>query len=114
MKTIVIEYNLITGTLCATPSPLYTETGRPGHAAVPIAWVAGENVSHIEGVAITGRNGGAFTGPPPQHWMQGHTMSWHWGDPNTTTSTYEYVVSAHVPNVGVVTLDPQIINVTKD
>lgn len=89
----------------ADPSPLYTG---PTTRAVTIHWVAGEGVSMVRGATISTKDGGSFNGIQPNR-LWG-VLSWT--DPEDSTATYEYTVSAQTDD-GVRTLDPKIINTTR-
>lgn len=108
MANITISWNADNTTLTASPSPCYA--GAPGQGAVSITWSAGTGVGSINGVTISKKNSGSYDGTQPS--QAGASNQWTWSDPDTATNTYEYVVSASVTNVGVRTLDPQIINTT--
>jgi len=108
LAQITIGYSTASSTLTASPSPLYVPQTA---GATSITWSAGSGVSSISGVSISMKNGVAFGGTQPA--QAGNSNVWTWVDPETSTSTYEYVVSANVDNLGVRTLDPQIINTTR-
>lgn len=107
MADITIAWDCDNETLTASPSPFYAGPPGFGRSRV-ISWDTGSDIDSIQGITISTKNGGSYTGDQPA--PVGASGNWQWTDPETATNTYEYIVSASVHDVGVKTLDPAIIN----
>jgi len=106
MPPITIAWDSTNTTL--TSDPYEYSAGVHGQGATAVNWQPGTDVDSIEGISIKSFNGAAYTGAQPT--VSGSSNQWTWSDPETAAGSYEYTVSAAVSGVGVVTLDPRIIN----
>lgn len=106
MPPITIAWDSTNTTL--TSDPYSYDAGVHGRGATAVNWQTGTGVDDIEGISIDKFNGSAYTGTQPS--PSGASNQWTWSDPENASGTYEYTVSAAVSGVGVVTLDPRIIN----